>query len=122
MSETNDTGLEFYKSQPEQIKRLLLASEEIREVPYYKLTYDATLPYSILVKQVEKILKAGYLQVEPVQLELLPDKELNDISYQYYNTHGNRRGTALDCDRDISQATITHNEAKSGQLYKEKIE
>ena len=54
--EVPDTGLEFYKAQPKQFRKFLLTPEEIRDIPYYKLTWDGTLPYSILVKQTNKIL------------------------------------------------------------------
>ena len=51
----SDTGLSFYESQPPEIKKLLLTPGEIREITYYKNTWDETLPYSILVRQIEKI-------------------------------------------------------------------
>ena len=60
---------------------------------------------------------AGYLQVEPVQLEVLGDEEISTIWHEYNENqswHGQLRRI-----RKVSQATIAHNEAK-GQLFRRK--
>ena len=67
---------------------------------------------STAVAMAKKIMQAGYLPVEPVQLEVLPPEALNDALTEAYKTHAKSKHTF------ISQATITHNEAK-GQLYRE---
>ena len=65
-----------------------------------------------------KLIKdAGYLQVEPVQLEVLGDEEISTIWHEYNENqswHGQLRRI-----RKVSQATIAHNEAK-GQLFRRK--
>lgn len=57
---------------------------------------------------------AGYLQVEPVQLEVLGDKKMALAFYGDEDVGGfwHREGC-----KAVSQATIAHNEAK-GQLYR----
>ena len=76
------------------------------------------------------ILEAGYLQVVPVQLEVLGDEELQrlavgcidypkdaDGEYDWANPIITK-GCIDKKWREISQATITHNETKFGKLYR----
>jgi len=62
------------------------------------------------VKVFRLIEKAGYLPVEPVQLEVLGNEEIR----KYY------LGSRLSAVKDAIQATIAHNEAKFGKLYRKK--
>ena len=68
----------------------------------------------------QSIIKAGYLPVELVQLEGLGDKEirykLEEIQPEGFDWT-DITDTEMIKFRAISQATITHNEAK-GQLYR----
>ena len=62
---------------------------------------------------VDELLKADYLPVEPVQLEVLDDKEIEGVDIR-------QTLNFAEYAKAISQATIALNEAKFGQLYRVK--
>lgn len=70
-----------------------------------------------VAKQIVNLIKeAGYLPVEPVQLEVLGDEEIQETIISitgFYNP------SWLKHHKPISRATNTHNESK-GQLYRRK--
>ena len=65
-------------------------------------------------KQALALLDAGYLLVEPAQLEVLGDEEIRDIQRKYTRFPGDK--TDIGEGRAISQATIAHNSKE--QLYR----
>ena len=66
------------------------------------------------------ILEAGYLPVEPVQLEVLSDKAIINLAMVSRYYVGSKEEKAfIECVKNIIQATLAHNEAK-GQLYRRK--
>jgi len=87
---------------------------------------------AINIKEIAKeIINAGYLPVQPVQLEVLGDEEIllirgetESLVKGYWDaSEGNfKQMDILDMyfngDKAISQATIAHNEAKFGKLYR----
>ena len=68
----------------------------------------------VCLRIAKEIMEAGYLLVEPVQLEVLTDEEIGIITGE-----GNFRLEYYWQElKAVSQATITHNEAKFGKLYR----
>jgi len=99
----------------EQIVRKIAS---IASVDFNRLPDDYKARNLVAADQILALIKdAGYLQVEPVQLEVLGDEEISTIWHEYNENqswHGQLRRI-----RKVSQATIAHNEAK-GQLFRRK--
>ena len=75
--------------------------------------------YCVADQILNLIKEASYLLVEPVQLEVLGDEEIKETA-KYVPTKEEwviKPEHRYWQDKAISQATITHNEAK-GQLYR----
>ena len=100
----------------EQIARRFYASNKalLGDMPWSQTiavgTASSYLAYSEADRILSLIKEAGYLPVEPVQLEVLEDEEIQKATGAPMVLSGHRR---------LVQATITYNEEK-GQLYRVK--
>jgi len=98
----------------EKLNRFIYAELRELEKQFGARTTGAITGALVVTELSQTLIKAGYLPVEPVQLEVLSDEEMLKaiptwIAYQ---------GKAITSrDRQIAQDTIAHNEAK-GQLYR----
>jgi len=112
-------------SEAEEKLNELLTQDEIYDIgkQFYKnFSIIDKLPElpEFLIAQIAKLKEAGYLPVEPVQLEVLSDEErMSAFAKRWPELTGRELPYDTILAQAISQATIVHNlEKNGGRLYR----
>ena len=80
-------------------------------------TYGARIKSSLTLIILNFIKEAGYLPVQPIQLEVLSDEGMKSVIKENIALL-NHEERSVELLFKVSQDTAAHNEAKFGQLYR----
>ena|SRR3990167_4529453 len=111
-------------SEAEEKLNELLTQDEIYDIgkQFYKnFSIIDKLPElpEFLIAQIAKLKEAGYLPVEPVQLEMLSPAEITDAKQEAERLSWEHRPHPIyEKDIHLLQVNNAKNEAKFGQFYR----